>query len=240
MNWSPQQNQAFAARPCARCETVFTPKKKPTARFCSSRCSILWLHSLPDYKATTYTDQHAANSGAGRKRWLASGDPKALAEIERLKKLNPRSRPEVQQKISQVLRDMQHRPLVRGGNGRGPTRPQLLLHLALGDGWELEFKVLTNIRRPKWPASYRIDVANPVLRIAIEVDGGSHCSKKNQEIDRRKTRFLRSRGWKVLRFWNADILAWIESGTASPVPKALKRHGITAATRAAEAVVIVR
>ncbi|KRC81499.1 endonuclease domain-containing protein [Sphingomonas sp. Root241] len=38
--------------------------------------------------------------------------------------------------------------------------------------------------------------------LIVELDGGQH----NGEIDRERTRFLQDRGYRVLRFWNNDVL----------------------------------
>jgi very-short-patch-repair endonuclease len=40
-------------------------------------------------------------------------------------------------------------------------------------------------------------------RLIIEADGGQHSDESN---DRRRTAFLKSKGYRVLRFWNNDIL----------------------------------
>ena len=40
-------------------------------------------------------------------------------------------------------------------------------------------------------------------RLVIEIDGGQH----DEDLDRERTRFLEQRGFKVLRFWNNDVLA---------------------------------
>jgi very-short-patch-repair endonuclease len=40
-------------------------------------------------------------------------------------------------------------------------------------------------------------------RLVVEADGGQHAENAN---DRRRTEFLNSRGYRVLRFWNMDIL----------------------------------
>lgn len=216
------------ARPCDFCAQMFVPKRTPLARFCSSLCSMQWLKERPDYKALTFTPEHARKSGEGRKRWLTSGHQDALEEINRLRNLRPSTREDVQEKISAALRAIKHRPLLHGGNGRGPTKPQLLLHLTLGPDWIMEFIVPTKIRLPKWPAAYKIDLAHPGLKIAIEVDGPSHHAKRTQESDRRKEEFLRSDGWTVLRFWNQQILDWITSGmpTESSISTTFKQHGI--------------
>jgi very-short-patch-repair endonuclease len=38
----------------------------------------------------------------------------------------------------------------------------------------------------------------------IEADGGQHC---DNDDDARRTAWLEKRGWRVIRFWNNDILA---------------------------------
>ncbi|WP_339063542.1 DUF559 domain-containing protein [Tepidibacillus marianensis] len=47
---------------------------------------------------------------------------------------------------------------------------------------------------------YRIDIAFPQYKIAIECDGHQfHSSKEAKERDKRKDKLLRSKGWKVIR-----------------------------------------
>ena len=41
-------------------------------------------------------------------------------------------------------------------------------------------------------------------RLVIEADGGQHAESAT---DQRRSRWLERRGWRVLRFWNTDILA---------------------------------
>jgi very-short-patch-repair endonuclease len=48
---------------------------------------------------------------------------------------------------------------------------------------------------------YRIDLALPTYKIAIECDGKAYHSTPEQKAhDRRKDAYLRKHGWKVLRF----------------------------------------
>ena len=46
------------------------------------------------------------------------------------------------------------------------------------------------------------DFACVETRVIIEADGGQHGSER----DTRRTQYLEALGWKVLRFWNHDIL----------------------------------
>lgn len=41
-------------------------------------------------------------------------------------------------------------------------------------------------------------------KLIIELDGGQHAVRTVE--DERRTRFLESRGYRVLRFWNNDVL----------------------------------
>jgi hypothetical protein len=91
-------------------------------------------------------------------------------------------------------------------DGSSPTVPQKLLFDAL-PGATMEFEV------PKGGKgkSFRIDIAIPSLKLAIEVDGLSHVKRKEKERDARKAQILKVRGWTLLRFWNAEILGDLSS-----------------------------
>ncbi|MGE7219655.1 endonuclease domain-containing protein [Priestia koreensis] len=53
---------------------------------------------------------------------------------------------------------------------------------------------------------YRLDMAIPHLKIAIECDGKAyHTSPDQRAHDKKRDRYLRSRGWKVLRFSGSKI-----------------------------------
>ncbi len=49
-----------------------------------------------------------------------------------------------------------------------------------------------------------VDFACIEHSLVIEADGGQHV---DSEADARRTAWLESRGWRVMRFWNNDILA---------------------------------
>lgn len=67
-------------------------------------------------------------------------------------------------------------------------------------------------------------------RLIIEVDGGQHADQAQAAYDERRTGYLISRGFRVMRFWNKDILkqseraleriyqALIEDGATEPSP----------------------
>jgi adenine-specific DNA-methyltransferase len=43
-------------------------------------------------------------------------------------------------------------------------------------------------------------------RLIIEVDGGQHANEADADYDCRRTAYLKSRGFKVIRFWNPEIM----------------------------------
>jgi very-short-patch-repair endonuclease len=62
------------------------------------------------------------------------------------------------------------------------------------------------------------DFAARTARLIIELDGGQHAVRTAQ--DARRTDFLVSRGYRVLRFWNNDVLENLE-GVLSVIEGAL-------------------
>ena len=52
---------------------------------------------------------------------------------------------------------------------------------------------------------YIVDFICREKKIIIEIDGGQHNEIKNIQYDNKRTKYLISEGYKVLRFWNNDI-----------------------------------
>ena len=65
----------------------------------------------------------------------------------------------------------------------------------------------SHFRRQATIGPYFADFACHQTRIVIEVDGGQHAEST---ADERRTAFLEANGYRVLRFWNHDVLANIE------------------------------
>jgi very-short-patch-repair endonuclease len=51
-----------------------------------------------------------------------------------------------------------------------------------------------------------VDFACYPARLVIEVDGGQHNETKAQAIDKQRDALLKQHNFKVLRFWNHDVL----------------------------------
>jgi len=62
--------------------------------------------------------------------------------------------------------------------------------------------------RRQYPvAPYIADIACVEVRLIIEVDGGQHAESAS---DVKRDAALKAAGWRVLRFWNSDVLTSIE------------------------------
>jgi very-short-patch-repair endonuclease len=51
---------------------------------------------------------------------------------------------------------------------------------------------------------YIVDFACPARKLAIELDGGQHAEP--QEEDAARTQDLARHGYRVIRFWNRDVI----------------------------------
>jgi adenine-specific DNA-methyltransferase len=72
---------------------------------------------------------------------------------------------------------------------------------------------------------YRADFVCPKAKLIVEVDGNHHDDQRR--IDAKRTAYLEREGYRVIRFWNNDVLARTESvldailaALAPPLPAA--------------------
>jgi len=119
---------------------------------------------------------------------------------------NPTKNPDVVEKIKQKMKGRTF--LSRGGNGT-LTIQQKALCFALGlPESAMELGILTARAKAYFqslPTCYKVDIGITEVRLAIEVDGHTHTTKKWKFLDRRKTAVLNFLGWTVLRFWNEEV-----------------------------------
>ena len=66
----------------------------------------------------------------------------------------------------------------------------------------------THFRRQHIIGNYIVDFCAPRKRLIIELDGYPH--QKSGEADHERTNFLNSKGYKVMRFWNSEVLLSVE------------------------------
>lgn len=62
------------------------------------------------------------------------------------------------------------------------------------EGWKF--------RRQASVGSFVVDFLCHSAKLIVEVDGGQH----SEEADARRTAFLEGQGYRVVRFWNNDVL----------------------------------
>ncbi|HLC17973.1 MAG TPA: DUF559 domain-containing protein [Thermodesulfobacteriota bacterium] len=76
-------------------------------------------------------------------------------------------------------------------------------------------------RRQEPVSDYIVDFVCFEKRIIIEVDGGQHALDKDR--DDKRDRWLKEQGFKVLRFWNNEVLGNIE-GVFETIGKNCQSH----------------
>ncbi len=68
----------------------------------------------------------------------------------------------------------------------------------------------SHFRRQATIGRYFVDFCCHTNRLIIEVDGASHAEGRQLIADARRSEFLQAHGYRVLRFWNNDVLTNIE------------------------------
>ena len=58
-------------------------------------------------------------------------------------------------------------------------------------------------------------------RLIIEIDGGQH--DRSSPAETKRTRFLEDQGYRILRFWNNEVLSNLE-GVCAMIARALRPH----------------
>ena len=82
---------------------------------------------------------------------------------------------------------------------RDPTDAERRLWRMLRDRRMAAFK----FRRQVPVGPYILDFLCKEARLAIEADGGQHADSATDEV---RTAWLTAQGYRVMRFWNAEIL----------------------------------
>ncbi|HTV27634.1 MAG TPA: DUF559 domain-containing protein [Xanthobacteraceae bacterium] len=57
---------------------------------------------------------------------------------------------------------------------------------------------------------YIVDFVSHAAKLVVELDGGQHYDNAHEARDARRDRFLRSKGFRVLRFSNHDVMTNLE------------------------------
>jgi very-short-patch-repair endonuclease len=81
------------------------------------------------------------------------------------------------------------------------------------DATEVEKRLWRALRELESPHRFRrqhpigryvVDFACPGLKLAIEFDGGQHVAQ--EDADAARTSAIAQRGYRVIRFWNGDVI----------------------------------
>jgi very-short-patch-repair endonuclease len=76
----------------------------------------------------------------------------------------------------------------------------------------------THFRRQVRLGRYIVDFASHKAKLVIEIDGSQHAEQA--AADGERTRFLEAQGYRVLRFWNNEVLTNMD-GVLEAVQQAL-------------------
>jgi len=87
---------------------------------------------------------------------------------------------------------------------RIPTEPEKLFWSRVRDRRLGGYK----FKRQMAIGSYIADFACVERKLIIELDGGQHADRK--EYDEKRDAFLRSKGFRIIRVWNIDLLQNID------------------------------
>jgi very-short-patch-repair endonuclease len=76
-------------------------------------------------------------------------------------------------------------------------------------------------RRQHAIANYIVDFCSPQQKLIVELDGSQHLEQ--EDYDSERTKYLELQGYKVIRFWNNDVMNNIE-GVILAITYALEEY----------------
>lgn len=244
-----QCQQDFAPTNAQR---VLWYKTKKQRVYCSKDCSRTHQRGPTVELSCTNCQQPFIPNEVQRKQWLNTGRKRAYCSVDcltaycatlssrtmaatnrkyassRMRERNPMRHSAIRDRVSKTMKDRGCCPTIRGGNGKPLPVPQRTLWLALGAEWLTEFVVPTRIPMGNgYPTCYKIDIAHPMLRLGIEVDGNSHKPIKRQQQDQKKEEVLHGKGWTILRFSNQAVMERLEECVQTVLCTTSKLKGCT-------------
>lgn len=174
-------------KPCKQCGAVFIPSEQRVV-FCTRSCGAKWKMTQPNIVS----------------KMIASKDWEKIGrEVSRSIRSNPKEmlrRKEVGKRLSKTY----------AGWRRYDTKmvtPAEGFLLASFPGSVHNFKVITGESAKLGNAAYyKIDLAWPDIRLAVEIDGNYHLTAIQRGKDRIRDTFLKACGWTVLRFSNNRVI----------------------------------
>jgi very-short-patch-repair endonuclease len=98
----------------------------------------------------------------------------------------------------------------------GATKPERTI-------WRLIRHHRPRFTRQHVVGCYIVDLACREAKLAVELDGSQHLGAADDDAAR--TAFLKSLGWRVIRFWNSDVTDNPEGVAAAILHEADERLG---------------
>lgn len=163
------------------------------------------MTTTPEGRASFYTKTRGDKISKSKLKWHSDNPDRSSDVVMKMRGLTPEQDELRRIKAANQLRTIGHRPPIRKGNGTGPTLQERML-LTLFPQAINNFPVKTKMAAGSdYPPAYKVDVAFPALRLAIEIDGNSHGPRARKYQDAKKEELLKSLGWKVLRYKNSQV-----------------------------------
>ena len=178
-------------------------------------------------------DRRSAHPQCGRSPVPRTG-PKATALPSRL-----RAGEQEGSSVDNAQAEPHALPLPQAGGDRGGgarfrlDRPTTLVRKLRADTNAIEAMLWARLRRSqlgRFKFSRQIPVAGFVpdfacrtLKLAIELDGSQHADAQAYDVNR--TRLIGRQGYRVLRFWNSDVLTNIDGVLETILSEALETSG---------------
>jgi len=188
---------------CEHCATLYLASPYYPTRFCGKSCSAKWrvIHRPLPAETRKANGKKLSRAKRGRTASVAARLNMSKGQKRRFQK------PEEIARLALMAERKRGQSFIglRGGNGF-ITIQQQAVHDATG--LPMEHSIPTLAVRGSFaslPTHYCVDLASPAHRLAIEIDGSSHRTRRWVYLDRRKTAVLSALGWYVLRFWNREV-----------------------------------
>lgn len=168
---------------CRECGNEFTPKD-PRGIFCTRSCGARWKMKQPEIVSRMITNKDLEKAG----RAISRGIRKNKKDMARRRMTGLKLKRKSWQSSMQQ-----------------PTwHEQRVLELFPESQWGFTVRTGDSAKQG-FVGYYKLDVAWPIAKLDVEIDGSTHDSAEQKIKDRERTKFLERQGWSVLRFTNRQV-----------------------------------
>lgn len=169
---------------CKRCGVSFVPSEA-RVEFCSRHCAALTNASNPEIRAKISANRDHEKAGRAISAAILS-NPKEVAR----------------RKVRGAWLAKHH----GGWKSHSGIGPQEMVLRGLFPTAKPSFHVKTGLAaKLRQPNYFKIDLAWPNEKLAVEIDGDYHEMESQRAKDKFKDAFLSKHGWTVLRFKNKEV-----------------------------------